>query len=113
MITIGVQGTQPAILVELHLVKEIILKSKVIQIDRFAQQIKNFMLAPGLRGSGKIVRIRIWILFEKFLRIRIRIRNGSDQFQKIVMGSHKIQIFSKADVAIASKLLYFINYFVT
>ena len=62
-----------------------------------------------MRGSGKIVRIRIRILFEKFLRIRIR--NGSDQFQKIVMGSHKIQIFSRTDIAIASKLLYFGNLF--
>ena len=48
MITIGVEGTQPAILVELHLVKEIILKSKVIQIDRFAQQIKNFISSTSL-----------------------------------------------------------------
>ena len=71
-------------------------------------QLYYFYLA-GLRGSGKIVRIRIRILFEKFLRIRIR--NGSDQFQKNGMGSHKIQIFSRADIAIASKLQYFLNLF--
>ena len=52
-----------------------------------------------LRGSGKIVRIRI--LFENFSG------SGSDQFQKIVMGSHKIQIFSRTNLAIATKLPYF------
>ena len=31
---------------------------------------KNISLQAGLRGSGKIVRIRIRILFEKLLRIR-------------------------------------------
>ena len=34
---------------------------------------------------------------------------GSDQFQKEFMGSHKIQIYSRVDVAIASKLQYFGN----
>ena len=62
-------------------------------------------LQSGLRGSGKIVRIRI--LFEKSLRIRIR--NGSGQFQKIDMKSHEIHIFSWTDIAIPSKLLYFGN----
>ena len=65
------------------------------------------MSKSGLRGSGKIVRIRIRILLVKFLLFRIR--NGSDQFQNIVMGSHKIQIFSRTDIAIAPKLLYFGN----
>ena len=74
-------------------------------VAAFVKGYNQGVFNPGLRGSGKIVRIRIRILSEKILRIRIR--NGSDQFQKNSMGSHKIQIFSRADIAIASKLQYF------
>ena len=48
--------------------------------------------------------------FRKMLWIWVRIRDGSKQFQKVI-GSHKIQNFSRTDIAIVPKLRYFGNLF--
>ena len=85
----------------------ILFTDNILVVAKTPRKLRNNSLKAGLRGSGKIVRIRI--LFEIFLRIRIR--NGSDQFQKIVVESHKIQILPATEIAISSKSLYFGNLF--